>query len=221
MTETTADRTRRLGAKGARTRQRILDAAEAVFVEYGYHDASVVKITETAGVAQGTFYIYFPGKHELFAELVDDLNRRVRRAMARAADGHPTRLAAERAGFAAYFDFVGEHPGLYRIMRQAEFVAPEQLRRHYDRIVSGYSARLAAAMDSGEIPRGDSELMAWSLMGLGEMVGMRWVLWQQHDSVPAAVLASTGEIVARILGVPDPHVAGPEAADRPARDHTR
>ncbi|GIL28052.1 TetR/AcrR family transcriptional regulator [Actinocatenispora comari] len=206
MTETTADQSRRLGAKGARTRQRILDAAEAVFVEYGYHDASIVKITETAGVAQGTFYIYFPGKHELFAELVDDLNRRVRRAMAQASDAHRTRLAAERAGFAAYFGFVGEHPGLYRIMRQAEFVAPEQLRRHYDRIVSGYSSRLAAAMDTGEIPRGDPELMAWSLMGLGEMVGMRWVLWQQHEAVPDTVLAGTGEIIARILGVPEPPV---------------
>jgi hypothetical protein len=57
MTDTTADRRRTLGAKGSRTRQRILDAAERVF---GYHDASIVRITEAAGVAQGTFY-YAPG----------------------------------------------------------------------------------------------------------------------------------------------------------------
>jgi hypothetical protein len=36
------------------------------------------------------------------------------------------------------------------------------------------------------------------------MVGMRWVLWQQHEAVPDPVLAGTGEIIARILGVPDP-----------------
>jgi AcrR family transcriptional regulator len=126
-----------------------------VFVELGYHDASIVKITETAGVAQGTFYIYFAGKRELFEELVADLNRRVRRAMTEAADSGESRLAAERAGFAAYFAFVAEHPGLYWIMRQAEFVAPQQLRRHYDRIVSGYTERLRAAMDTGEIPTGE------------------------------------------------------------------
>ncbi|GAA3863271.1 TetR/AcrR family transcriptional regulator [Streptomyces sp. NPDC003631] len=198
---TTADRSRRLGAKGNRTRQRILDAAEAVFVELGYHDASIVKITEAAGVAQGTFYIYFPGKRELFEELVDDLNRRVRHAMTTASESGGSRLAAERAGFAAYFAFVAEHPGLYRIMRQAEFVAPHQLRQHYDRIVSGYTKRLRAAMDSGEIPPGEPEFMAWALMGLGEMVGMRWVLWHDNEPVPENVLADTASVVARILGV--------------------
>ncbi|KUJ38490.1 TetR/AcrR family transcriptional regulator [Streptomyces sp. NPDC093228] len=198
---TTADRSRRLGAKGNRTRQRILDAAETVFVELGYHDASIVKITEAAGVAQGTFYIYFPGKRELFEELVDDLNRRVRQAMTTASESGGSRLAAERAGFAAYFAFVADHPGLYRIMRQAEFVAPHQLRQHYDRIVSGYTKRLRAAMDSGEIPPGEPELMAWALMGLGEMVGMRWVLWHDNEPVPENVLADTASVVARILGV--------------------
>ncbi|MFJ6117603.1 TetR/AcrR family transcriptional regulator [Streptomyces sp. NPDC054775] len=198
---TTADRSRRLGAKGNRTRQRILDAAETVFVELGYHDASIVKITEAAGVAQGTFYIYFPGKRELFEELVDDLNRRVRQAMTTASESGGSRLAAERAGFAAYFAFVADHPGLYRIMRQAEFVAPHRLRQHYDRIVSGYTKRLRAAMDSGEIPPGEPELMAWALMGLGEMVGMRWVLWHDNEPVPENVLADTASVVARILGV--------------------
>jgi AcrR family transcriptional regulator len=198
---TTADRSRRLGAKGSRTRQRILDAAETVFAELGYHDAAIAKITEIAGVAQGTFYIYFAGKRELFEELVADLNRQVRRAMTEAAESGESRLAAERAGFAAYFAFVAEHPGLYRIMRQAEFVAPRQLRRHYDRIVSGYTERLRAAMDAGEIPAGEPELMAWALMGLGEMVGMRWVLWHDNKPVPEDVLAGTASVVARILGV--------------------
>ncbi|HZD21911.1 MAG TPA: TetR/AcrR family transcriptional regulator, partial [Acidimicrobiia bacterium] len=49
-----------LSAKGLRTRQGLLEAAEYVFAEYGWEDASIVKITEAAGVAQGTFYRYFP-----------------------------------------------------------------------------------------------------------------------------------------------------------------
>ncbi len=192
-----------LGSKGSRTRQRLLTAAEQVFAELGYHDASVVKITESAGVAQGTFYIYFPGKREIFEQLVADLNRRVRRTMSEAADTGDSRLAAERLGFAAYFAFVAEHPGLYRIMRQAELVSPQTLRQHYDRIVTGYVGRLRTAMDAGEIPPGDAETMAWALMGLGEMVGMRWVLWTAGAPVPAQVQADTAAVVARILGVDD------------------
>jgi AcrR family transcriptional regulator len=61
---------RELSRKGAATRRRLIDAAEKCFAESGYHDASVVKITEAAGVAQGTFYLYFSSKKEIFDELV-------------------------------------------------------------------------------------------------------------------------------------------------------
>jgi AcrR family transcriptional regulator len=49
-------------ARGTRTRAKLLEAAEAVFASVGYHDASIVKITEAAGVGLGTFYLYFDGK---------------------------------------------------------------------------------------------------------------------------------------------------------------
>ena len=44
---------RPLSKRGERTRRRLLEAAEAVFAELGYHDASIVKITEAAGVGAG------------------------------------------------------------------------------------------------------------------------------------------------------------------------
>src|SRR5579862_9485139 len=124
--------------RGRRTRRRLLDAAEDVFAELGYHDASIVRIVERAGVAQGTFYIYFRSKQEIFEELVADLNARLREAMsAAAAAGGGDRLDAERRGFAAFFRFTAEHPALYRVIREAEFVAPDATHRHYERIVEG------------------------------------------------------------------------------------
>src|SRR6266571_5021245 len=50
-------------ARGEATRRRILDAAEEVFGEFGYYEASISEITRRAGIAQGTFYIYFHSKH--------------------------------------------------------------------------------------------------------------------------------------------------------------
>ena len=60
-------------ARGEETRRRILDAAEEVFGEMGYYEASVAEITRRAGVAQGPFYIYFHTKRETFVELVEDI----------------------------------------------------------------------------------------------------------------------------------------------------
>ena len=189
-----------LSDRGAATRQRLLEAAEQTFGELGYHDASIVKITETAGVAQGTFYLYFAGKKQIFDELVRDLNARVRHAMADQARKGRTRVDAERLGFHAFFRFTAEHPALYRIIRQAEFVSPELLQYHYERLADGYVTGLRQAMKHGEIAQGDPEVLAWALMGIGELVGMRWILWAGASELPEHVVDELARIIARTLG---------------------
>ncbi len=191
-----------MGEKGARTRRRLLEAAEQVFADLGYHDASIVKITEAAGVSQGTFYLYFSGKQEIFDVLVEDLNTRLRHAMSEASTKGDTRLEMERLGFEAFFRFTAEHPALYRVIRQAEFVSPRMLRLHYERLAEGYVAGLQHASDQGEIAIGDPVVTAWALMAVGEMIGMRWILWGDTREVPPDVFREAMAFVARALGVP-------------------
>jgi AcrR family transcriptional regulator len=181
---------RPLTKRGEATRRRLLEAAEVVFSEQGYHEASIVKITERAGIGLGTFYLYFDSKQSIFEALVIDLNRRVRHSMSEAMEGASSRLDAERAGFAGFFRFTAEHPALYRVVREAEFVSPEVLRLHYTRIVEGYEAGLRAAQRSGDVdPLLDPETTAWALMGMGELIGMRFLLWERDaDGRPPAQL---------------------------------
>ena len=189
-----------LKGKGQRTRRALLEAAEEVFGAVGYHDASIVKITELAGVAQGTFYLYFSGKQEVFDEVVADLNQRVRHAMSEAARGATTRLEAERMGFAGFFKFTAEHPALYRVIRQAEFVSPQALRNHYETIIENYIPFLSDAMDTGEVAVGDPMVLAWSLIAVGEAIGMRWILWNEAHEVPPEVFNEMVTVIARMLG---------------------
>jgi AcrR family transcriptional regulator len=187
--------------RGSNTRRRLLEAAERVFAERGYHDASIVKITEAAGVAQGTFYIYFASKQEIFDEVVLDLNHRVRQAMAEASSQGTSRSDAERRGFEAFFRFTGEHPALYRIIRQAEFVSPEMLEFHYEKLAGGYTKALAQAKAAGEVGDIDPEVSAWALMAAGEMLGMRYLLWGD-GKVPRKVQAELARIVRAVLEPP-------------------
>ncbi len=202
----TDDGTSKAGrTRGERTRARLLEAAEEVFAELGYHDASIVKITAAAGVAQGTFYLYFASKLAIFDELVDDLNRRVRYAMSVGSAVGRDRIESERLGFEAFFRFTAEHPALYRIIRQAEFVSPPALRRHYSRIVEGYTEGLREASGAGQIASDiDPVVAAWALMGVGELVGMRWVLWDDAAAaIPPAVFDEVMRFVQRALGARD------------------
>ena len=190
---------RELSRRGAQTRTRLLEAAEQVFADVGYHEASIVKITEAAGVAQGTFYLYFEGKKQVFDELVVDLNRRVRHAMKEASSKGTTRVESEILGFAAYFRFTSEHKALYRIIRQAEFVSPEMLRYHYDRLSEGYVEALTEAVESGEIGDVDPKVTAWALMGMGELIGLRWLLMENLDRMPKSVLDEIERIIGCVL----------------------
>jgi AcrR family transcriptional regulator len=57
----------------ATRRQEILQAARDVFAKHGYHAAKVEDIVNAAGVARGTFYLYFEDKRAIFEEIVDRL----------------------------------------------------------------------------------------------------------------------------------------------------
>lgn len=191
-----------LTKRGEATRTRLLEAAEQVFADLGYHEASIVKITERAGIGLGTFYLYFDGKQQIFEELVVDLNRRVRHAMAEAMEGAENRIEAERAGFEGFFRFTAAHPALYRVVREAEFVSPETLRLHYTRIVEGYEAGLRAAQTTGDVDSAlDPEVTAWALMGAGELIGMRYLLWERDadGNPPASMPAEIAGHMARFI----------------------
>lgn len=189
--------------KGQRTRRKLLDSAEQVFGEMNYHDASIVKITEKAGVAQGTFYLYFESKLQIFEDVVADLNQRIRHAMSEASRGATTRFEAERLGFAGFFKFSSEHPALYHVIRQAEFVSPQAMRKHYDTVIENYAPFLTRAMESGEVTRADPTVLAWALTAVGEAAGMKWIVWNEDHVIPPEVFDELMNIIGRMLGGPN------------------
>ncbi len=54
-------------------RALLLRYALEVFADKGYHAASINDIIRKAGVARGTFYLYFEGKRAVFDELLDEM----------------------------------------------------------------------------------------------------------------------------------------------------
>ncbi len=187
--------------RGEATRQRILEAAEEVFGEMGYYDASISEITRRAKVAQGTFYIYFHSKREIFVELVEDLGKRLRAATNEASRDATNRMEAERRGFAAFFSFVAQHRRVYQIVQEAERVAPEAARAYYQRISDGYVRRLREAITAGDIRAIDPEVVTYALMGIAHFEALRWILWADGEeaTVPPAVLDAIFTFIARGL----------------------
>lgn len=57
--------------RGRQTRERLLTAARTVFETKGFLDTRVGDICAEAGLAHGTFYIYFQTKEDVFYALVE------------------------------------------------------------------------------------------------------------------------------------------------------
>lgn len=164
-------------ARGEATREAILRAAETVVGERGFNEASISDITREAGVGQGTFYIYFSSKEEVFRELLLEMGRLTRHTLSQAAAAAENRIAAERAGLAAFLQFVARRPALYRIVEEAQFVDPEGYRAYFQSFAQNYQQALEEAAATGEIRPGDAEVRAWALMGMAKELGERYALW--------------------------------------------
>ncbi len=166
-------------SRGEATRDRILDAAEQEIGGRGFSDASITSITARANVGQGTFYLYFRTKEDVLRELVLRMGRRLRRHLTLATRDAPDRMDVERRAVLAFFVFVRENPNLYRVVAESQFVDDAIFRRYYLDLASGYRSGLELAVARGEVSPGDADVRAWALMGIGDMVGRRYALWDQ------------------------------------------
>jgi AcrR family transcriptional regulator len=188
-------------SRGRKTREKLLRAAEFEFGERGFHAVAINDITRKAGVALGTFYVYFESKEEIFRSLVSYLSHRVRSTLAEKVADAPDRMTAERKGLEAYIEFVREHKGLSRIISEAEFVANDAFAEHYRVFSQGYRANLEAASKNREIRSGDYEIWSWAIMGMAVFLGLRFAEWD--DSVPPDKIADTvRDLIENGLGIP-------------------
>ena len=182
-------------SRGRKTRRRILDAAEAEFGEKGFHDGSISGITQRAGVALGTFYTYFDSKEEIFQALVSYMSRRIREWIGERVADATDRLTAERLGIEAYIEFARQHKGIYRIISEAEFVATDAYRDHYEGVARAYRRTLEKAARKGELRPGDYEAWAWAIMGIVVFLGMRFVIMDESKS-PSEVADIMTDLIA-------------------------
>lgn len=192
-------------------RERLLLAAEHLFGERSYWRTTVAEICAMAGMATGSFYAHFDSKADIFAAVIRRINSDLRAALtASLINVEPNQRARERACFRAYFDLTSERPWIYRIVREAEFVAPAEFRAYYERLANGYAAGVRTAQAEGDIDADfDPEVIAYLYTGLGNFIGMRWAEWTAGGRVPDEVLDNLLNVLAQ--GLP------PRSEDRPYR----
>ncbi len=163
-------------------------AAIEVFYQHGYHAAKVSQIVDRVGVAQGTFYLYFEGKQQLFSQLVSDF---LELFVSTVADWEPAEidsrqvLADELAGAGVRLtEVLLENRKMTAIFfREAQAVAPEctELIRHaYDTLLAMLTDFNRILWRRGLIPEMDFRILATMTVGMVERVIVERIV---HDTL--------------------------------------
>ena len=60
----------KISEKQQNKRTNILDAAYELFIEKSFNNTSIDDVVKSAGIAKGTFYLYFKDKHDLMERII-------------------------------------------------------------------------------------------------------------------------------------------------------
>jgi AcrR family transcriptional regulator len=157
-------------------RTQLLDAARTVFVTQGYHAAAMDDIAERAGVSKPVLYQHFPSKQDLYLALLDESVATLTGAVRAALAGTEDNEARVAAAIGAYFDFVDDPDGAYRLVFESDLVNVDEVRRRVERADEQCAALVAVVIrgDTG-LSEDEAMLLATGMIGMAQTSARRWL----------------------------------------------
>jgi AcrR family transcriptional regulator len=197
-------------------RQQLMEAGIAIFAAKGYHRTKVSDIVRQAGVAQGTFYLYFDSKKNLFLTLLGEFFALIEQALTEAdltVEHAQSPADVARQIREAIFHILAvyrDNATLARIfLREAVGLEPDFAQAweaFTDHIAAWGETYLDQAIERRLLPPQNSQVVAYCVVGMIERVAYHWLAQEAADD-----LNSLADAVARfelmgILGAPPPDV---------------
>ena len=203
------------------TRQRLLDAAETVFAQKGYHGAAVDDIARASDSSKGGFYFHFPNKEAIFLALIESLTPKLEAAIERALSAQPDPVAQLDTALLTVFEVFSSHRRLSKILL-VEAVGlghgfDEKLMLVRGRFAAMIQRRLDLAVASGLIAPMDTVTVSWAWFGAINEIVTRWLVTGQPARLDEA-FPPLRALLLRSIGAPESVIATPSVSRKePAR----
>ncbi|MEO3938289.1 TetR/AcrR family transcriptional regulator [Dermatophilaceae bacterium Soc4.6] len=193
------------GSRGQRLprsarRAQLLEAAQAAFVESGYHAAAMDDIAERAGVSKPVLYQHFPGKLDLYLALLDhhrgEIEAAVREALSRTTDNKQRVLDC----VAVYFEFVAREGAPFRLLFESDLTNDPAVSERVEGVAVTCGEALAEVIAADtEMADADAHLLGMALTGMAQVSARYWL--SQGSTVPQAEAARiVGQLAWRGIG---------------------
>ncbi len=202
--------------RSTRRRERILDAAFAVFSRRGYRRAGVDEVGRQAETSKGGVYFHFPTKEALFLELLKTTADRLVAKVERSIAGIPDPIDRADVALRTVLGVFAGHRTMARLfLIDAVGAGPEfqaELQRLHQRFSGIIAEQIDAAVEEGIIEPIDTQIAAMAWFGALNEVVMRWLMDEQHgrleDTYPAL-----RAILLRSVGIPEERITALETSE--------
>ncbi|RED89207.1 TetR/AcrR family transcriptional regulator [Cohnella phaseoli] len=117
--------------------QKLLEAGRSLFSRYGFKKTNVGELAKAAGIASGTFYLFYRSKEELFFDLMEEEEQAIQQIVLRQLENASKSKEAFRLFFKEGFRLMTENPILREVLLPEQFEAivrklpPDKLERNY------------------------------------------------------------------------------------------
>ena len=159
-------------------RQKIFDAALAVFAEQGFHTATMDDIAKASHVAKGTLYRYFSSKEELLEQLLRSTGQALAARFAEAFGREGDILEQIENFVILWLAFIEENHTLYRLVQAEGLNAPVGRQTIlYEYLLDDFpmvKERIAALDTSGILKTPNFYSVAYGVLGFIDGVVRKW-----------------------------------------------
>ena len=155
-------------------RQQLLNCAGEVFSQKGYYAANISDIIDRAGVARGTFYLYFEGKWQIFDNIINTMLGEIERCLKpiQLTPGSLPPLDQLRDTVNRVFAYLLQNKNLIQILlHHAEGLdkeSDEKLAKFYQRLADMIESGIKHGIEMGLIRQRNPRLAAYCIIGLGK-----------------------------------------------------
>jgi AcrR family transcriptional regulator len=158
------------------TRDVLVRTATTVFAEHGYHAVSVAGLCRRAGVANGTFYLYFQSKEEVFYAVVATAMQLLAIQLSDPVRDDMNLRDRERFDVEVMVSFIESRYDLFRILINEHNLRTEDRDSLMDMFAAQRSKELQAGLRKGLLRKDlDPQITAYAEIGLTNEVLARWV----------------------------------------------
>jgi AcrR family transcriptional regulator len=185
-------------------RARILEAARSILSAKRYDDVPVSEIVNAAGIAKGTFYLYFPSKADLISAVAEGLQFEIRAAIFSVMNDDQPVLEVIEAIIWAVYRTSQQHRDLMHIVEMDLLLGGTTRHRlEQDQQIKNMKLMLERARQRAEIdPHFDLQITAELISGV-MMPLSRAIIFGQSEIPPNRYITETVSFLRRALGAPE------------------